>query len=84
VAAIDATADSYAEHNLKYLRNTALGNILDLCAVSVPCGFSDDGLPIGLMVYAKPFDEATALRVAHAYEQAAPWRGRHPDLSWAR
>jgi aspartyl-tRNA(Asn)/glutamyl-tRNA(Gln) amidotransferase subunit A len=84
VAAIDATADSYAEHNLKYLRNTALGNILNLCAVSVPCGFSDDGLPIGLMVYAKPFDEATALRVAHAYEQAAPWRLRHPDLSWAR
>jgi aspartyl-tRNA(Asn)/glutamyl-tRNA(Gln) amidotransferase subunit A len=84
VAAIDATADSYAEHNLKYLRNTALGNILSLCAVSVPCGFSADGLPIGLMVYAKSFDEATALRVAHAYEQAAPWRGRHPDLGWAR
>jgi aspartyl-tRNA(Asn)/glutamyl-tRNA(Gln) amidotransferase subunit A len=84
VAAIDATADSYAEHNLKYLRNTALGNILNLCAVSVPCGFSADGLPIGLMVYAKSFDEATALRVAHTYEQAAPWRGRHPDLGWAR
>lgn len=84
VAVIDATADSYAEHNLKYLRNTALGNILNLCAVSVPCGFSDGGLPIGLMVYAKPFDEATALRVAHAYEQATPWRQRHPDLSWAR
>ena len=80
VAAIDATADSYAEHNLKYLRNTALGNILNLCAVSLPCGFSDGGLPIGLMVYAKPFDEATALRVAHAYEQATPWHRHHPDL----
>lgn len=84
VAVIDATTDSYAEHNLKYLRNTALGNILNLCAVSVPCGFSDGGLPIGLMVYAKPFDEATALRVAHAYERAAPWRQRRPDLTWAR
>jgi aspartyl-tRNA(Asn)/glutamyl-tRNA(Gln) amidotransferase subunit A len=84
VAVIDATAESYAEHNLKYLRNTALGNILNLCAVSVPCGFSDGGLPIGLMVYAKPFDEGTALRVAHAYEQAARWRARRPDLSWAR
>jgi Asp-tRNA(Asn)/Glu-tRNA(Gln) amidotransferase A subunit family amidase len=84
VDAIDATSEAYAEHNLKYLRNTALGNILNLCAVSVPCGFSDGGLPIGLMVYAKPFDEATALRVAHAYEQASAWRTRRPDLSWAR
>ena len=84
VATIDASAESYAEHNLKYLRNTALGNILNLCAVSVPCGFSSDGLPIGLMVYAKPFDEAMALRVAHAYEQAARWRQRRPDLGWAQ
>jgi aspartyl-tRNA(Asn)/glutamyl-tRNA(Gln) amidotransferase subunit A len=84
VAAIDASAEAYAEENFKYLRNTALGNILNLCAVSVPCGFSSEGLPIGLMIYAKPFDEATALRVAHAYEQAAPWRARQPDLSWAR
>ena len=84
VAAIDASAEAYAEHNLGYLRNTALGNILNLCAVSVPCGLSADGMPIGLMVYAKPFDEATALRVAHAYEQAAPWRHRVPDLGWAR
>src|SRR5688500_18110937 len=43
VAVIDATPEAYAEHNLKYLRNTALGNILNLCAVSVPCGFSDGG-----------------------------------------
>src|SRR5687768_3566069 len=84
VAAIDATPEAYAEHNLKYLRNTALGNILNLCAVTVPCGLSRDGLPIGLMVYAKPFDEAMALRVAYAYEQAAQWRARRPDLSWVR
>ncbi|HUF94128.1 MAG TPA: amidase family protein, partial [Candidatus Limnocylindria bacterium] len=84
VTAIDATAEAYADHNLKYLRNTALGNILNLCAVTVPCGFDAGGLPIGLMVYAKPFDEATALRVAHAYEQATDWHHRRPDLSWAR
>ena len=35
------------------------------------------------MVYAKPFDEAIALRVAYAYEQATEWRTRQPDLSWA-
>jgi aspartyl-tRNA(Asn)/glutamyl-tRNA(Gln) amidotransferase subunit A len=80
VALIDATAELYVEHNMRYLRNTSLGNILDLCAVSVPCGFTGDGLPIGLMIYARPFEEAMALRVAHAYEQATAWHTRRPAL----
>jgi aspartyl-tRNA(Asn)/glutamyl-tRNA(Gln) amidotransferase subunit A len=84
VAGIDATVESYTDANLRYLRNTAVGNILALCAVVLPCGFTRDGLPIGLMIYAKPFDEATALRVAWAYEQATDWHRRRPDLGWAR
>jgi aspartyl-tRNA(Asn)/glutamyl-tRNA(Gln) amidotransferase subunit A len=84
LAAIDATLDTYADANGRYLRNTALGNILNLCAVTMPCGFTPGGLPIGLMIYAKPFDEATALRVAWAYEQATDWHRRRPDLAWAR
>ena len=84
VSLVDATAGTYAEHNAQYLRNTSLGNVLDLCAVCLPCGFTDDGLPVGLMIYAKPFDEALALRAGHAYEQATAWHRRHPDLSWAR
>lgn len=84
VAAIDASPELYTDHNLKYLRNTSIGNILDLCAVTLPCGFTDDGLPIGLMIYAKPFDEAMVLRVAHAYEQATDWHRRRPVLTWAR
>ena len=83
VSVIDATPESYSEHNSKYLRNTSLGNTLNLCAVNLPCGFSAEGLPIGLMIYAKPFDEATALRVAWAYEQATDWKTRRPDLTWA-
>lgn len=83
IAAIDATLDVYAQHNVRYIRNTALGNILNLCGVSLPCGFTTGGLPIGLTVYAKPFDEAVALRVAHAYEQATDWHRRLPDLAWA-
>ena len=75
--------DSFLRYSDIYLRNTSLGDLLGLCAVSVPCGFSADGLPIGLMVYARPFDEATALRLAFAYEQTAEWRTRRPDLSWA-
>lgn len=79
---VDASMDSYTEHNVKYLRNTSIGNILNLCAVSVVCGFTHQGLPIGLMIYAKPFQEDLALRVAYAYEQATPWHECHPDLSW--
>ena len=84
VAAIDASIEAYGDANLRYLRNTAVGNILDLCAVTLPCGFTGHGLPLGLMIYAKPFDEATALRVAWAYEQATDWHARRPDLAWAR
>jgi aspartyl-tRNA(Asn)/glutamyl-tRNA(Gln) amidotransferase subunit A len=84
IAAIDASIDTYTDANARYLRNTALGNVLALCAVVLPCGFTRDGLPIGLMVYAKPFHEAMALRVAWAYEQATDWRRRHPDLGWVR
>lgn len=65
------------------LRNTEPFNLTGQPAMTVPCGFSADGLPIGLMVYAKPFDEAMALRVAYAYQQATEWRTRRPDLSWA-
>jgi aspartyl-tRNA(Asn)/glutamyl-tRNA(Gln) amidotransferase subunit A len=83
LAVIDADLDSYNHHNTGYLRNTTIGNTLNLCAVSLPCGFTQDGLPIGLMVYAKPFQEDVALRVAHAYEQATDWHKRRPDLSWA-
>ncbi len=56
-------------------------NLAGLPAVSIPCGFTLGGLPIGLQLIGKPFDEATLFRVAYAYEQAAPWRGRKPALA---
>jgi aspartyl-tRNA(Asn)/glutamyl-tRNA(Gln) amidotransferase subunit A len=84
LAAIDASLETYNDANGRYLRNTAVGNLLNLCAVTLPCGMTRDGLPIGLMIYAKPFDEVTALRVAFAYEQATEWHGRRPDLRWAQ
>ena len=83
VAVLDASAEAYLDHNMRYHRNTGIGNILNLCGVSLPCGFTSGGLPIGLQVYAKPFHEDMALRVAYAYEQATTWRIRRPDLSWA-
>jgi len=84
LAKIDATSESYLDYNKRVHRNTGIGNLLNLCAVSVPCGFTSGGLPIGLMVYAKPFHEDMALRVAYAYEQATPWHKRHPDLAWTK
>jgi aspartyl-tRNA(Asn)/glutamyl-tRNA(Gln) amidotransferase subunit A len=75
--------DAYSRKNLMYLRNTAIGNILNLCGLSVPCGLTADGLPIGLMIYARPFQEDTLLRVGHAYQQATEWHLRPPDLTWA-
>jgi aspartyl-tRNA(Asn)/glutamyl-tRNA(Gln) amidotransferase subunit A len=57
---------------------TRLFNLLGLPAVSVPCGFSDGGLPIGLQLVGRPWDEQTVLRAAHAYEQHTNWASRHP------
>lgn len=84
LAAIDASLDAYMDYNTKLHRNCGVGNILNFCGVSVPCGFTSEGLPIGLMVYAKPLAEDMALRVAYAYEQATEWHTRHPDLGWIR
>ena len=82
LAAIDASSEAYLDYNKRVHRNTGIGNLLNLCAVSLPCGLTSEGLPIGLMIYAKPFQEDMALRVAYAYEQATEWHTRHPDLAW--
>ncbi len=55
-------------------------NITGFPAISVPCGFSDQGLPIGLQLAGRPFDDQTVLRAAHAYEQATDWRRRRPPI----
>jgi aspartyl-tRNA(Asn)/glutamyl-tRNA(Gln) amidotransferase subunit A len=55
-------------------------NLAGLPALSVPCGFNRAGLPIGLQIMGKALDEATMLRVAHAYESATAWHGQRPEL----
>jgi aspartyl-tRNA(Asn)/glutamyl-tRNA(Gln) amidotransferase subunit A len=55
-------------------------NLTGLPAMSIPCGFTSTGLPIGLQIAGRPFDEATVLRVAHAYEQHTDWHRRQPSI----
>ena len=55
-------------------------NSCGLPAISVPCGFTRAGLPLGLQLIGKPWDELRLLQIAHAYEQATPWHSRHPRL----
>jgi len=54
-------------------------NLAGVPALSLPCGFSPEGLPIGFQLIGKTFDEATILRAAFAYERATTWRTRSPQ-----
>ena len=83
LAEANGDMEVYSQKNLMYLRNTAIGNILDLCGLSVPCGLTGDGLPIGLMIYGHPFREDKVLRIGHAYQQATEWHLQRPELKWA-
>jgi aspartyl-tRNA(Asn)/glutamyl-tRNA(Gln) amidotransferase subunit A len=59
---------------------TVSANLAGLPGISVPCGFSTDGLPIGFQLMGRMFDEATMLRVADAYERVTDWHQRVPAL----
>ncbi len=54
-------------------------NLAGICAISLPCGFDAQGLPIGMQVMGPAFGEEAILRVAHAYEQATEWHKRRPE-----
>lgn len=58
-------------------------NLTGMPAISVPCGFDLDGMPIGLQIAGRPFDEMTVLRVAHAYERDHDWTEAEPFLKTA-
>ena len=63
---------------LALLRNTRPFNVWGLPAISVPCGFTKSGLPIGLQIAGPPWREDLVLRLAHAYERATEWHERRP------
>jgi len=65
---------------LTLTRFTGPFNLTGLPAISIPCGFTKGGLPIGLQLVGRWWDEATVLRAAHAYQQATDWHTRAPPL----
>jgi aspartyl-tRNA(Asn)/glutamyl-tRNA(Gln) amidotransferase subunit A len=63
-----------------YTRLTYPFNATGQPALSLPCGFDQNGLPVGLQLAGRPFTEAALCRIGHAYERATDWRQRHPPL----
>ncbi len=63
------------------VRLTRAFNVSGHPSCALPCGFSGGGLPIGMQIVGRAFDEATALRVADAYQRATDWHTRRPPLS---
>lgn len=59
---------------------TISANLAGLPAIALPCGFSTTGLPIGVQLIGRAFEEETVLRAAHAYEQATQWHLRKPTI----
>ena len=59
---------------------TTVPSLANIPALAVPCGFSEDGLPLSLQIAGRPFNEATVLRAGHAYEQATEWHTHHPPV----
>ena len=78
----NASLESYLNYAKQYMANTNIGNRLGLCGLTLNCGFTSKGLPIGLLLNGKPFQEALALRAGFAYEQATDWNDIRPNLNW--
>ncbi len=76
IADLRVNAEALRPAELKLLRNTRPFNVWGLPAISVPCGFTQGGLPIGLQIAGPPWREELVLRLAHAYEQATAWHKR--------
>ncbi|HNF95253.1 MAG TPA: amidase [Anaerolineales bacterium] len=64
-------------------RLTAPFNVTGLPSISVPCGFSSEGLPIGLQIASRAWNESGVLRIGYAYQEATQWHKRNPSIATA-
>ena len=81
IAELKLNPDLLRPRELLLLRNTRPINVWGLPAISVPCGFTEGGMPIGLQIIGPHWGEARVLQVAYAYEQATAWHKRQPPSS---
>ena len=73
--------DGPADIRSALIRLTRPFNFSGHPACAVPCGVGDGGLPIGMQIVGRPFDEATVLRAADAYQRLTDWHARRPVLA---
>jgi Asp-tRNA(Asn)/Glu-tRNA(Gln) amidotransferase A subunit family amidase len=71
----------FGKGSLVFLRNTAPWNLLGLPTISIPCGFTTEGLPIGVQITGPAGRDDAVLALAIAYQSATDWHTRHPQLS---
>jgi aspartyl-tRNA(Asn)/glutamyl-tRNA(Gln) amidotransferase subunit A len=65
---------------LALIRLTRPSNLTGLPAITIPCGLTREGLPIGLQLIGRPFEEGTVLQLAHGFEAATAWHRQHPPI----
>ena len=78
IAAPAIAGNDAVEQAARLTRFTAPFNLTGLPAISIPCGFTKAGLPIGMQIIAKPWFDAKVLNAAYAYEQATEWHKKRP------
>lgn len=78
-AELEAAPDNLRPRELLMLRNTRPFNVFGLPSISIPCGFSKAGLPIGLQITGAPGAEGTVLALAHAYQKQTDWHKKRPQ-----
>jgi aspartyl-tRNA(Asn)/glutamyl-tRNA(Gln) amidotransferase subunit A len=81
IADLKANPDQLRPQELIMLRNTRPFNVWGIPTISIPCGFTKDGMPIGLQLAAAPWRGIVLLQAAQAYEQATEWHKRTPKMA---
>jgi Asp-tRNA(Asn)/Glu-tRNA(Gln) amidotransferase A subunit family amidase len=76
----DSSKKEEEDLNSALFRYTLPFNFTELPAIVLPCGFSNDNLPIGLQLVGPMFDESTILRIANIYERETDWHKRYPEI----